>query len=109
MQGGRPGRRTAPTSRWCCPAERGRLRLRQGCYVGQEVINRIDVKGLINKRLTGLEVEGMDLPPQGAEVLLGEQVVGLVTSATSAGGRVRALGVLRKTAWTPGTVAAARR
>lgn len=80
----------------------------KGCYVGQEVINRIDVKGLINKRLTGLEVEGMDLPPQGAEVLLGEQVVGLVTSATSAGGRVRALGVLRKTAWTPGTVVSVR-
>jgi len=75
----------------------------KGCYVGQEVINRIDVKGLINKRLTGIEIEGDALPPQGAEVLLGDQIVGHVTSAASVGGRVRALGVLRKTAWEVGT------
>lgn len=80
----------------------------KGCYVGQEVINRIDVKGLINKRLTGLEVEGDATPPQGAEVLLGDTVVGTVSSATAAGGRVRALGVLRKTAWEPGTAVTVR-
>jgi len=75
----------------------------KGCYVGQEVINRIDVKGLINKRLTGLEIEGDALPPQGAEVMLGDQIVGYVTSAASISGRVRALGVLRKTVWEVGT------
>jgi folate-binding protein YgfZ len=80
----------------------------KGCYVGQEVINRIDVKGLINKRLTGLEVDGDALPPQGAEVVLDDKVVGTVTSATAAGGRVRALGVLRKAAWEPGTAVVIR-
>ena len=80
----------------------------KGCYVGQEIINRIDVKGLVNKRLTGLEVAGDAAPPQGAEVLLGDTVVGTISSATAADGRIRALGVLRKTAWDPGTAVVIR-
>ena len=55
----------------------------KGYYVGQEVINRIDVKGLINKRRPGSRSDG---PHPRRRGLLGEQVVSLVTSATSAGG-----------------------
>lgn len=80
----------------------------KGCYVGQEVINRIDVKGLINKRLAGLEIPGDAAPPQGAEVLLDDKPVGTVSSVTAAGGRVRALAVLRKAAWAPGTAVVVR-
>jgi folate-binding protein YgfZ len=80
----------------------------KGCYVGQEVINRIDVKGLINKRLTGLVVDGDAAPPQGAEVWLGDKAVGTISSATAADGAVRALAVLRKTAWDPGTAVVIR-
>jgi tRNA-modifying protein YgfZ len=75
----------------------------KGCYVGQEVINRIDVKGLINKRLAGLVVEGDAVPPQGADVWLGDKAVGTISSATAADGAVRALAVLRKSAWDAGT------
>ena len=73
----------------------------KGCYVGQEVINRIDVKGAINKRLTGIL---LDQPvPVGAEAT-GEdgKVVGRVTSVAVIGDQIFGLGVLRKTHWEPG-------
>jgi folate-binding protein YgfZ len=71
----------------------------KGCYLGQEVINRVDVKGQVNKRLTGLLLSEDALPPGGAQVLLGEDVVGAVTSAARVGTQAMALGVLRKAAW----------
>lgn len=80
----------------CCNFEKG-------CYVGQEVINRIDVKGQLTKRLTGLVMGEDALPPEGAEVVLGDEVVGTVSSAARVLGRPLALGVLRKSAWEPGT------
>lgn len=73
----------------------------KGCYVGQEVINRIDVKGAINKRLTGLVLQAP--VPLGAPVTLDDKQVGTVTSQAEIDGRTVALGVLRKTAWEPGT------
>ncbi len=74
----------------------------KGCYVGQEVINRIDVKGILTKKLMGLSVDGA--APLGAAVVLGDQVVGTVTSAADG----RALAVLRKSAWEPGTAVVVR-
>jgi folate-binding protein YgfZ len=74
----------------------------KGCYVGQEVINRIDVRGTLQRRLTGLVLEGDRLPPAGAEVRLGEEVLGTITSAARVEGRLLALAVLKKAAWEPG-------
>lgn len=75
----------------------------KGCYVGQEVINRIDVKGQLTKRLMGVVLGEDALPPAGAEVVLGEEVVGTVSSAARVLGRPLALAVVRKSAWEPGT------
>jgi folate-binding protein YgfZ len=80
----------------------------KGCYVGQEVINRIDVKGQLTKRLMGVTLLEDALPPTGAEVLVGEDVVGTITSAARVLGRPIALGVLRKSAWEPGTPVSVR-
>ena len=74
----------------------------KGCYVGQEVINRIDVKGAINKKLMGLRLAAP--VPQGSPVMHGDKAVGTVTSLAEVGGQVVGLGVLRKAAWAPGTV-----
>jgi tRNA-modifying protein YgfZ len=74
----------------------------KGCYIGQEIINRIDVKGQIGKKLMGVVLGEDALPPRGAEVVLGDAVVGSITSAVRVDGRVVGLGVLRKAAWTPG-------
>ena len=72
----------------------------KGCYVGQEVINRIDVRGAINKKLMGLRLAAP--VPQGSAVMMDDKVVGTVTSLAEVGGQVLGLGVLRKAAWAPG-------
>ncbi|MBM4393408.1 MAG: aminomethyltransferase family protein [Deltaproteobacteria bacterium] len=80
----------------CCSFEKG-------CYVGQEVINRIDVMGQVNKKLLGLAMRENAIPPLEAEVRLGGEAVGVARSGARCGGRARVLALLRKAAWTPGT------
>jgi folate-binding protein YgfZ len=75
----------------------------KGCYIGQEVINRIDVMGQVNKKIRGLRFETGALPAHGAEVRLGDEVVGTVLSRSAIGGAPRALALLRKAAWSKGT------
>ena len=80
----------------------------KGCYVGQEVINRIDVKGQLTKRLMGVVLDEDALPPAGAEVLLDGEVIGTISSAARLLGTPIALGVLRKKAWEPGLAVVVR-
>lgn len=74
----------------------------KGCYIGQEVINRIDVMGQVTKKLWGLEMGEDAIPPVGAEVRIGGDVVGTTLTGAREGARVRVLAILRKAAWTPG-------
>lgn len=76
----------------------------KGCYIGQEVINRIDVMGQVAKKVWGLRMVEDAIPPVGAEVKLGEDVVGSTRSGAREGGIARVLAVLRKAAWQPGLV-----
>ena len=60
--------------------ERDAVSFSKGCFLGQELVCRIDTRGHVNKylrRLSGLE----DAPPRGAEIVAGEKVVGTVTSS----------------------------
>src|SRR5436190_1852640 len=70
----------------------------KGCYPGQEVVVRIRDRGHVNRRLTGLVLEGEVVPPHAAEVLADGAAVGRVTSATrSLGlGRPVALAFVRR-------------
>jgi len=74
----------------------------KGCYIGQEVINRIDVMGQVTKKIWGLDMGEDAIPPVGAEVRVGDDVVGLTLSGAREGGRVRVLVLLRKAAWEVG-------
>ncbi|MDP2309300.1 MAG: hypothetical protein Q8P18_24980 [Pseudomonadota bacterium] len=74
----------------------------KGCYIGQEVINRIDVMGQVVKKIWGLEMGEDAIPPIGAEVKIGDDVVGTVLSGAREGSRVRVLALLRKAAWEQG-------
>jgi folate-binding protein YgfZ len=74
----------------------------KGCYLGQEVINRVDVKGKLPKRMTGLVVEGA-IPPVGTEVHLDDKAIGTISSTATLQGKTLALATLRKAAWEPGT------
>ncbi|MBI4734775.1 MAG: aminomethyl transferase family protein [candidate division NC10 bacterium] len=77
----------------------------KGCYIGQEVVIRVEHQGHVNKRLCGLRVAGEAVPPVGAGVQSGERTVGTVTSAVRSPmlGRVIALGYVRRDFWDPGT------
>ncbi len=74
----------------------------KGCYIGQEVINRIDVMGQVAKKIWGLTMREDAIPPLEAEVRLGADVVGVARSGARVGGVTRVLAVLRKPAWHPG-------
>jgi folate-binding protein YgfZ len=74
----------------------------KGCYIGQEVINRIDVMGQVQKKLWGLEMPAVPAP--NTPVLLEGAAVGHTLSGVDEEGRARVLAILRKAAWTPGAV-----
>jgi folate-binding protein YgfZ len=77
----------------------------KGCYIGQEVIVRIRDRGHVNRVLTGLTLDGDEVPPSGAPVVIDGREVGRVTSAVRsfALGRPIALGMLRREHGQPGT------
>jgi folate-binding protein YgfZ len=77
----------------------------KGCYVGQEVVIRVEHQGHLNKRLCGLAVAGNTIPQPGASISMEERTVGRLTSAvrSPALDRVIALGTLRRECWEPGT------
>jgi folate-binding protein YgfZ len=77
----------------------------KGCYVGQEVVTRIEHQGHLNKKLCGLALDGTTVPAPGASVVRGDRTVGQVTSAvlSPSMGRAIALGYVRRECWEPGT------
>jgi len=58
--------------------------LEKGCYIGQEVVAKIETYGGLNKRLEALAVDGDEPIPRGTKLLLGEandvRELGLVTT-----------------------------
>lgn len=52
----------------------------KGCYVGQELVARIDTRGHVNRRLVGVVIEHNVVPPDGAKLVAGGKEVGTLTS-----------------------------
>ena len=77
----------------------------KGCYLGQEVVERIRSRGHVNKKLVGLLVDGREPPQAGDAIATIDQEVGIVTSAVLSPrlGRPIAIGYLHRDFWTPGT------
>ena len=69
----------------------------KGCYLGQEVINRVDVKGQVTKTLERL-IFPREAPAIGAPVLLDGKTIGTISSVTHGAHDSVALAVLRKAA-----------
>jgi folate-binding protein YgfZ len=53
----------------------------KGCYLGQELVARIESRGRVNRHLRGLAIREAVIPPPGASVLDGERELGVVTSS----------------------------
>ena len=76
----------------------------KGCFLGQELVARIDSRGRVNRNLRGVRMLDASAPPSGARVTYSGKVVGTLTSvgeSPAAGGPV-ALALIRREA-PPGT------
>jgi folate-binding protein YgfZ len=71
--------------------ERDAVSFTKGCFIGQELVCRIDSRGHVNRFLRRLTVSGGIVPPAGSDVLSGDAVVGHVTSAVAVPGEDRAV------------------
>lgn len=74
------------------------LHFSKGCYLGQEIVERIRSRGNVHRHLRQLEVNG-SLPPAGTELILNGAQAGTITSAAvlplAGGSRIFALGMIR--------------
>jgi folate-binding protein YgfZ len=57
------------------------ISMTKGCYVGQEIIARIDARGRVNNLLGGLRLAGDAVPAPGSPILGDEKRIGRVTTA----------------------------
>ena len=63
-------------------AQHRALNFRKGCYVGQEIVERIHSRGKVHRSLAGLEISG-PAPKPGASVEVAGKQIGEVRSVTS--------------------------
>ncbi|MEN6604095.1 MAG: glycine cleavage T C-terminal barrel domain-containing protein, partial [Bryobacteraceae bacterium] len=82
------------------------LNFNKGCYLGQEIVERVRSRGHVNRLLVRLAMERSELPAPGAAILSGAATVGAITSAAFSPtlGRVLALGYVRTDLASEGTV-----
>ena len=90
------------------PQETGQLHalsFTKGCYLGQEIVERVRSRGHVNRKLAGLLFEGRQEVQTGAELTKDGQSVGRVSSVEYSYGlrRTIALGMIRRESAEPGT------
>lgn len=95
-----------------CGIESRAVSYHKGCYIGQEVINRIHSIGHVNKELRGLRLANglATLPVRGDKLFYNDKEVGHITSATRSPALNAgiALGYVRREAFAIGTKLAMR-
>jgi folate-binding protein YgfZ len=82
------------------------LNFNKGCYVGQEIVERIRSRGAVHRKFSGFVADTAEPILPGVKIIAGEKEVGEVTSVAAlhlpAGDRTVALGYIRREAGTPG-------
>lgn len=82
------------------------LNFQKGCYIGQEIVERIRSRGSVHRKFTGFVCEGAVQIAAGNKIVLAEKEIGEITSVTSvhdAGAdRTIALGYIRREIGAPG-------
>ena len=78
----------------------------KGCYLGQEIVERIRSRGHVNKKLCGLLLDGSSPAAAGDSIHADGKLVGTITSSVLSLqlDRPVALGYLGKEYWDPGTI-----
>jgi aminomethyltransferase len=89
------------------PQETGQehaLSFTKGCYIGQEIVERIRSRGAVHRRFTGFCFAGQVPPLAGAKIERDGRELGEITSAAVLpSGQAIGLGYLRREAGGPGT------
>lgn len=77
----------------------------KGCYLGQEVVERVRSRAHIHRMLKALEIEATEAPPAGAKLKSGEADAGEIVSAAVSPrlGKVAAMAYVRVPFTEPGT------
>jgi aminomethyltransferase len=69
----------------------------KGCYIGQEIVERIRARGHVNRKIERIELEGADSPPPGTVMEIGGRQAEITSSAYSADlGKMVALAYVRE-------------
>jgi aminomethyltransferase len=81
----------------------------KGCYLGQEIVERVRSRGQVQKLLVSVELEGREVPEAGTPITLAGREVGRLTSPVFSPRRNCVLGfsVVRREAAADGTAIAA--
>jgi len=86
-------------------AQQQALNFNKGCYIGQEIVERIRARGNVHRTLAGFIIEN-DVPATGTKISFDGKEVGEITSAVrlpfGEADRVLALGIVRREAARPG-------
>lgn len=82
------------------------LNFNKGCYVGQEIVERIRSRGAVHRKFTGFVADAESHIVAGTKIVTGEKEVGEVTSAASlqleTGPKTVLLGYIRREIGVPG-------
>lgn len=81
------------------------LNFNKGCYVGQEIVERIRSRGNVHRKFTGFVVDNTGSITPGTKILAGEKEVGEITSVAlvhNGNERRLALGYIRREVGVPG-------
>ena len=80
------------------------LHFQKGCYLGQEIVERIRSRGHVNKVLMGFSGTADHAPKKGEIVAAGGKEAGEVTSAVFVDGTFYGIAIVRAHSATPGAV-----
>jgi aminomethyltransferase len=82
------------------------LHFQKGCYLGQEIVERVRSRGHVNKRLVSISMDGHAAPAAGTKIMADGKEIGEITSAvfSPAGKNIAALGYVRVPHEKPGSV-----
>ncbi len=87
-------------------AQQRALNFNKGCYVGQEIVERIHSRGAVHRTFTGFKFAHRQLPPPGSKIQDAGKEVGEITSVATVpcdGGQGSiGIGYIRREAGTPG-------
>src|SRR5580704_7985187 len=82
------------------------LNFNKGCYVGQEIVERIRSRGNVHRKFAGFEMKGAAAIAPGDKIVSGDKEVGEITSVAvvnaPSGQRTVALGYIRREVGVPG-------